>query len=160
MVLEGLNKSKLHDSVQFQTVMALYDQESVRNNGQPSYIRLRTSVRLHIDQRTRNFSVRNEMVERGAVTKSQKGKKAYVERQVGECYQWKAKGQCSKGGSCSFRHDPASGNGCEAHRATGRLSSPAPNSLTEREKEPQKVQATDEKALQTKGAEFRADVEW
>ena len=42
--------------------------------GQPSYQRLKVSVRLHIDQtmRLRNFRVRNEIVERGAVTRSQK----------------------------------------------------------------------------------------
>ena len=28
-----------------------------------------------------------------------------VERGPGDCYQWKAKGQCSKGDNCSFRHD-------------------------------------------------------
>ena len=84
--------------------------------------------------RTRNFRVRNEI--------------------LGECYQWKANGQCSKGDSCSFRHDPASGNRCEAQRAKGQSSSPR---LTERY--PQKVQATEEKALQIKGAESRADTE-
>ena len=36
MVLEGLYKSKLEDSVQLQTVLALYDQETARNNGQPN----------------------------------------------------------------------------------------------------------------------------
>ena len=72
MILEGLYKSKLLDSVQLQTVLAVYDQETVRNNGQTSYSRLKTSAKLHIDQmmRTGNFSVRNEVVERGAVTQS------------------------------------------------------------------------------------------
>ena len=67
---------KIQDSVQLQTVLALYDQETVRNNGQTSYSRFQTSVKLHIDQmmRTRNFRVRNEVVERGSVTKSQKRK--------------------------------------------------------------------------------------
>ena len=37
MVLEGLYMSKLQDSVQLQTVLALYDQETVRNNGQTRY---------------------------------------------------------------------------------------------------------------------------
>ena len=36
MVLEGLYKSKVQDSVQLYTVFALYDQETVRNNVQPS----------------------------------------------------------------------------------------------------------------------------
>ena len=74
MVLEGLYNSKLQDSFQLQTVLALYEQENVRNNEQPSYSRLKTSVRRHIDRtvRMRNFRPRNEMVERGPVTKSQK----------------------------------------------------------------------------------------
>ena len=63
MILERLYKSKyLQDSVQLQTVLALYDQETVRNEGQPSKSRLKTSVSLRIDHtmRTRNFRVRNE----------------------------------------------------------------------------------------------------
>ena len=85
VILEGVYKSKLQDSVQLQTVLALYDQGTVPNNGQTNYLRLKTSVKLHIDQmmRTRNFRVWSEVVERGAVTKSQKGKKAYVARKVG-----------------------------------------------------------------------------
>ena len=55
------------------------------NNGQTSYLRLKTSVKLHIDQmmRTPNFRVRNEVVERGWTTKSQNGQKACVERKMG-----------------------------------------------------------------------------
>ena len=41
-------KSKWHDSVQLQTVMALFD-EIVRNSWQTSYLRLKTSLNLHID---------------------------------------------------------------------------------------------------------------
>ena len=39
---------------------------------------------------------------------SETERKASVDRKVGECYQWKASGQCSTGDSCSFSHDPAS----------------------------------------------------
>ena len=122
------------DSVQFQTVLALYDQETVR---------------LHIDQtvRTRNFRVQNEIAERGAVTKSQNGRKGYVERKVGDCYQWKAHGQCLKGDSCSFSYDPASGNGCEAQRRKGPSSSPAPNSNVQAERYPPKVHEKDDRLL-------------
>ena len=49
VILEGLYKSKQQDSVQLQTVLALYDQETIRNNGQTSYLRLKTSEKLHID---------------------------------------------------------------------------------------------------------------
>ena len=98
MVLEGLYKSKLQDSVRLQTVLAMYEQENVRNNEPPNCSRLKTMVRRQIDQtmRTRNFRALSEIVERGAVTKSQIGRKDSVERKVRECYQWKAIGQCSK----------------------------------------------------------------
>ena len=105
----------------------LYEQENIRNNEQPSYSRLKTSVRRHIDQtsRTRNFRAQNKIVERGAVTTSRKGRKVSAMRKVEECYQWKAIGQCSKGDSGSFSHDRASGNRRD-QRQEGRSSSPAP----------------------------------
>ena len=59
--------------------------KTARNNGKPNYSQLKTAVKLHTDQmmKTRNFRVRNEVVERGSVSKRQKVKKAYVERIVG-----------------------------------------------------------------------------
>ena len=50
--------------------------------------------------------LRSEMEESstGAPSKDN-GKSVSVERQSGECYHWKAKGQCTRGGACSFRHD-------------------------------------------------------
>ena len=64
--------------------MSLYDQEVAPKNGTPNYQQLKTAVKLHIDQmmRNRNFTARNDVVERGSVTKSQKGNKANVERKV------------------------------------------------------------------------------
>ena len=86
---------------------ALHDQEVARNDGTPNYQQLKTAVKLHVGQmmRNHNFKVGNDVMERGSVTKSQKGNKAHVERRVGECLQWKAHGQCSKGDSYSFSHD-------------------------------------------------------
>ena len=80
VVLEALCKSKLQDSVQLLVVLALCDQETVRNNGQTNYLLMRTSVKLHIDQmkRTRNIRDRNDLVERGSVTQSRKRRKAYA----------------------------------------------------------------------------------
>ena len=99
MILEGLYKSKLQDSVQLETVLTLYDQETVQNNGQTSYLRLKTSVKLHFDHmvRIQNFRVRGKRSHH----QEQNGKKADVERKVGECFQWKAHRQRSKGDSCS-----------------------------------------------------------
>ena len=83
-VLESFYKSKLQDSVQLHAVLATYEQENVRNNEPPNYSRLKTISRRHLDQtmRTRNFRARNEIVETGTVTKSQKGRKVSVERKV------------------------------------------------------------------------------
>ena len=86
---------------------------------------------FHIDQmmRTRNFRVQNDVVERGSVTTSQKGKKAIAERKVGNCFRWKAHGHCSKGDSCSFRQNrQAQGDLYGGQRRKGRSSSHAPNS--------------------------------
>ena len=134
-ILEGLYKSKLQNSLQLRTVMALYDQEVSRNNGTPNYQQLKTAVKLHNDEmmRNRNFRVRIDVVERGSVTKSRKGNKAYVGRKIRECFQWKAHGQCSKGDSCSFSHDPqACGDKGKGQRRKRRSSSPASNSKAKR----------------------------
>ena len=128
VILEGLYKSKLQNSAQLQTVLALYDQETARNKGKPNCSQLMTAVKLHIDQmmRTRNFRVRSDVVERGSVSKSHNGKKAYVERKVGECFQCRAHGQCSTGDPCSFSLDTiASGYSGAGQRRKGRPPSPA-----------------------------------
>ena len=48
-------------------MLALYDPETVRNGGQTSYSRLKTSVRLFYDQkmRSRNLKARNDMIHGG-----------------------------------------------------------------------------------------------
>ena len=96
-------------------MLALYDPETVRNKKQTSYSRLKTSMRLFFDQKMRsgNLKDRNDMIQR-AVTRSRKENRANVERKVGDCWQWQATGQCSKGDSCGFHHGVrASGNGSE-----------------------------------------------
>ena len=119
VILEGLYKSKLQVFVQLQTVLAVYDQETFRNNGQTRYLRLRTSVKLYIDQMTRNFRFRNEVVEKGAVTQSSKGKKACVERKVGECFSVESTWTMFKR-KRSFSHDElAQGDLCSGQRQRG-----------------------------------------
>ena len=84
--LEGLYKSKLQDSVQLQTVLALCEQQLDRDRAVPSCQRLKTMVRRHIDQmiRTRNIRAQNERIETGVLVTSQKGKNVIVERRMGE----------------------------------------------------------------------------
>ena len=74
MVLEGLYKSKLQDSVQLQTVLAMYEQEKIRNNGQPSYSRLKRAVRRHIDQVNEDKKFHNRERNSGKRDSSQESK--------------------------------------------------------------------------------------
>ena len=77
-VLEGLYVSKLQDSSQIQTIMALYNQEILRGGGKRDFHRLRLCVTLYIEQaqRSKNFRIQNEITERGAVTKG-KGQNSF-----------------------------------------------------------------------------------
>ena len=132
MILKGLYKSKLQDSVQFQIVLAVYEQENIRNSGQLNCsTRVKTALRRPIDQvmRTRNFRARNEVLETGKATKSHKEKQANAERSEGECCQWKANRQFS---TCSYRQEPASGNRCAGERKEQSFS-PASNGSGRRE---------------------------
>ena len=105
-VLEGLYVSKLQNSSQAQTIMALSNQEILRGERQRDYHRLRLCVKLHIEQRSKNFRMQSEITERVAVTKG-KGQHSFTKRKTVECFQWKANGSCSKGDSCSFLHSHA-----------------------------------------------------
>ena len=63
-------------------------------------------VKRSIEQnlRIKNFEARKGNYETNAVVKNQ-GTKQREQRTLGDCWQWKTDGQCSKGDNCSFRHD-------------------------------------------------------
>ena len=70
--------------------MALFIQEILRGGGgQRDYHRLRTCVKLHIEQaqRSKNCRIQSELTERAAVTKG-KGQNSFTKRKTGECFQW------------------------------------------------------------------------
>ena len=104
-ILEGLYKSKLQNSAQLQTVMALHDQEVARNDGTPNYQQLKTAAKLHIDQMMRNRNFRAWMFWNEDQLQGVKMVEKTQEKKVSESFQWKAQGQCSKGDSCSFSHE-------------------------------------------------------
>ena len=54
--------------------------------------------------RIKTFDARNGNYETNAVVKNQ-GTKQREQRTLGDCWQWKANGQCPKGDNRSFRHD-------------------------------------------------------
>ena len=98
-----LEVSKLQDSSQAQTIMALYNQEILRGGGQRDNHRLRLCVKLHIEQaqRSKKKKIQSEITERVAETYG-KGQNSFTKRKTGERFQWKANGSRSKGDSCSF----------------------------------------------------------
>ena len=67
---------------------------------------MKTMVKRSVEQerREKNFGARNGNYERNAVVKNQVTKQR-EQRTLGNCWQWKADGQCSKGDNCGFRHD-------------------------------------------------------
>ena len=105
-ILEGLYKLRIRESEKLKTVLELYDLETHQKKLGPDYHRLKTMVKRTIEQeiRNENFGARNGNCERNAVVKNQ-GTKQREQRTLGDCWQWKANGQCSKGDNCSFRHD-------------------------------------------------------
>ena len=105
-ILEGLYKLRTRESEKLKTVLELYDLEIHQKKIGPDYHRLKTMVKRSIEQnlRIKNFEARNGNYETNAVVKNQRTKQR-GQRTLGDCWQWKANGQCSKGDNCSFRHD-------------------------------------------------------
>ena len=105
-VLESLYKLRIRESGKLKTVLELYNMEIQQKKAGPDYRRLKTKVKRSIEQnlRIKNFEARNGYFERNAVVKNH-GMKQREQRRLGDCWQWKANGQCSKGDNCSFRHD-------------------------------------------------------
>ena len=105
-VSEGLYKLRIRVSDQLETVLELYDMEIHQKKAGPDYHRLKTMVKRGIEQnlRMKNFESRNGNFETSAVGKNHRAKQR-EQRSLGDCWQWKANGQCSKGDNCSFRHD-------------------------------------------------------
>ena len=93
-------------SDQLKTVFELYDLEILQKISKPDYQKLNMMVKRSIDQKLglRSFDARSDRSETGAVVTNRRGQRG-VERGQGECCKWKAKGQCSRGDKCSFRHD-------------------------------------------------------
>ena len=105
-ILESLYKLRIRESEKLKTVLELYDLEIHQKKLGPDYHRLKTMVKRSIEQdlRMKNFEARNGNYERNVVVKNQ-GTKQRGQRILGDCWQWKANGQCSNGDHCSFRHD-------------------------------------------------------
>ena len=105
-ILEGLYKLRIRESEKLKTVLELYNMEIHQKKAGPDYHRLKTMVKRSIEQdlRINNFEARNGNYETNALVKNQVTKQ-HAQRTLGDSWQWKANGQCSKGDNCSFRHD-------------------------------------------------------
>ena len=105
-ILENLYKLRIRESERLKTVLELYNMEIHQNKAEPDYHRLRTMFKRSIEQnsRTKNFEARNGRFATSAVVKNQRVKKR-EQGSLGDYWQWKVNGQCSKGDNCSFRHD-------------------------------------------------------
>ena len=105
-ILEGLYKLRIRESEKLKTVLELYNMEIHQKKAETDYHRLKTMEKKSIEKnlRMKNFESRNGNFETSAVVKNLWAKQR-EQRSLGDCWQWKANGQCSKGDNCSFRHD-------------------------------------------------------
>ena len=124
-ILESLYKLRIRESEKLKTVLDLYNMEIHKKKAGPDCHRLETMVKRSIKQnlRMKNVEARNENYETSAVVKNQ-GTKQREQISLGDCWQWKANGQCSKGDNCSFRHDMNK-------RAKSTQPNPSPRSSTQ-----------------------------
>ena len=126
-VLESLYNSRILESDRLKTVLELYEMEIHQKISMPNNQKLKTMVKRSVDQklRLRKFDARHGRIETGAVVKHLKGMSG-DEGGKGTCYQWKEKGQCSKGDQCSFRHESNDG----APKPTPKAAPPSEPSMT------------------------------
>ena len=124
-ILESLYKRRIRVSEKLKTVLELYNMEIHHQKAGLDYHRLKTMVKRIIEQdlRNKNFEARDGNYERNAVVKNQ-GTKQREQRSLGDCWQWEANGQCSKGDNCSFRRDMNK-------RAISTQPNPSPRSSTQ-----------------------------
>ena len=124
-ILESLYKLRIRESEKLKTVLELYNADIHQKKAGPDYHRLKTMVKRSVEQNLRknNFEARNGNYEKSAVVKNQVTQQR-EQRSLGDCWQWKANGQCSKGDNGSFRHDLN-------RRAKSTQSNPSPRSSTQ-----------------------------
>ena len=97
-ILESLCKFRIRESDQLNTVLEFYDMEIHQKISTPNYQKLKTMVKRSIEQnlRAQNFEARDGRIDSGILVKNQRGQRR-VQRRPGECCEWNAYGQCSKG---------------------------------------------------------------
>ena len=80
-ILEGLYKLRIRESEKLKTVLKLYNMEIHQKKVGPDHHRLKTMVKISIEQdiRNKNFGARNGNYERNAVVR-QSGTKQRVQR--------------------------------------------------------------------------------
>ena len=105
------------------TVLELYNMEIHQMKLGLDYHRLKTMVKRSIDQnlRMKSFWGQTWKFWTSAVVKNQGTKPREQKRTLGD-WQWEFNGQCSRGDTCSFRHDVKK-------RAKMTQPNPSPNSL-------------------------------
>ena len=69
-------------------MLAMYEQEMKKDRLKPSYQKLKSMVTRQKDQNAKFSRLRQEY------SRLKKKRNASVDRKVGECYHWKATGQC------------------------------------------------------------------
>ena len=95
--LESMYKTKLNDSQLLETTFVLCNQDTVQQNQQ--------GTRLNQITQDRNFDARKDRTASGVrIRRKADERSKNNDGTTRGCRQWVAKGKCSKGASCSFKH--------------------------------------------------------
>ena len=105
-IVENLHQLRKRESEKLKTAFELCDMEIHQKISMLECQKLKTMVKRSMDQklRSRNSDARHGTIESGAVVKSRKGFLG-VEGRRKRYLPVDRKGQCSKGDTCSFRHE-------------------------------------------------------
>ena len=119
--LESMYKTKLNDSQLLETTFVLCNQDTVRWNQQ--------GTRLNQITQDRNFDARKDRTASGVPIRRKADERSKNNDGItGGCRQWVAKGKCSKGASCSSKHDTDKKNRGRGKRDRPSSPSPGPRS--------------------------------
>ena len=119
--LESMYKTKLNDSQLLETTFVLCNRDTVQQNQQ--------ATRLNQITQDRNFDARKDRTASGVPIRRKADERSKNNDGItGGCRQWVAKGKCSKGASCSSKHDIDKNSRGKGKRDRPSSPSPGPRS--------------------------------
>ena len=101
-ILESLFIFRIRESEKLKTVLELYNMEIHQKKAGLDDHRLKTMVKRSFSSKMYEIRI---LKPETVILKQAPWSRIREQRSLGDCWQWKAHGQCSKGDTCSSRHE-------------------------------------------------------